>query len=62
MARHLIDIPQLAEHLGTTERHIRELVYRRDIPYVKVGRLVRFDVDAVAKWITDNTQEAAHAS
>jgi excisionase family DNA binding protein len=38
-----------AEYLGITERHLRELVYRREVPYTRVGRLLRFmphDLDA----------------
>jgi len=47
----LLDIPTLAEHLGVTERHIRRLVFDKRIPYVKVGRLVRFDPVEIAAWI-----------
>lgn len=47
----LIDIPATADKLATTERHVRELIYRREIPYLKVGRLVRFDTDELAEWI-----------
>lgn len=39
----LVDAEHLAERLGVTERMIRELRYRREIPAVKVGRLVRYD-------------------
>ena len=39
----LLDIDQLAEHLGTSHRPIRRLIAERRIPYVKVGRLIRFD-------------------
>jgi excisionase family DNA binding protein len=47
----LLDIPSLAQHLGVTERHIRRLVFEKRIPYVKVGRLVRFDPTEIAGWI-----------
>jgi len=47
----LIDIPTAADKLATTERHVRELIYRREIPYLKVGHLVRFDTDELADWI-----------
>jgi excisionase family DNA binding protein len=50
---HLIDVLAAAERLGTTERHVRNLVYRQRIPYVKVGRLVRFDVAELERWLDE---------
>lgn len=46
-----VDTNTAAEHLGTTVRHIRELVYRRQIPYYKVGRLVRFKPSELDEWM-----------
>ncbi len=54
----LIDSPALAEHLGTTERHVRRLVHERRIPFIKVGRLVRFDPDEIDRWLDDHHTEA----
>ncbi len=47
----LIDAAAAADRLGTTERHVRDLVFRRRIPDVKVGQLVRFDVDELDAWL-----------
>lgn len=47
----LLDINELAEHLGVTHRHIRRLIAERRIPYVKVGRLIRFDPDEISGWL-----------
>lgn len=47
----LLTIDQLAEHLGTSRRHLRRLIAERRIPYVKVGRLIRFDPDEIADWL-----------
>jgi excisionase family DNA binding protein len=47
----LLDVPKAAGRLGITERHLRELIYRREVPYVKVGRLVRFDPTDLAAWL-----------
>lgn len=58
-AQRLTDVPGVAEYLGTTERHIRELVYRRRIPFVKVGRAVRFDLRTIDRWIETNTVKAS---
>jgi excisionase family DNA binding protein len=48
----LLDIGAVAERLCVTERHVRRLVAERRIPYVKVGRFVRFDPVDVADWLT----------
>jgi excisionase family DNA binding protein len=50
----LIDAETVAEYLGTSVRHIRRLVDERRIPFVKVGRHVRFDVDEVSAWVDDH--------
>jgi excisionase family DNA binding protein len=50
---HLLSIDELAEHLGVTVRHVRRLVAERRVPYLKVGRLVRFDPEDVAGWLED---------
>lgn len=47
----LLDLRQLADHLGVNERHVRRLVAERRIPFIKWGRLLRFDPDAIAAWI-----------
>lgn len=55
---YLVDIPTLAEHLGVPEGHVRRLVHERRIPFIKWGRLVRFDVDDVDRWIAASTVPA----
>jgi excisionase family DNA binding protein len=47
----LLDLPGVAEHLGTSERHVRRLVQERRIPFIKVGRFVRFDPEDIATWL-----------
>jgi excisionase family DNA binding protein len=47
----LVDIHAVAGHLGVSVRHIRRLIDERRIPFVKVGNLVRFDVDVIAGWV-----------
>ena len=55
----LIDIPTLADHLGTTVRHVRRLVAERRIPFHKVGRLVRFDPSEISAWLDEGGHRAA---
>ncbi len=48
---HLIDITALADHLGVSVRHVRQLVADRRIPFHKWGHLIRFDGAEVAEWL-----------
>jgi excisionase family DNA binding protein len=54
---HLLNAAELAERLAITERHVRRLVAERRIPYLKVGRFVRFDPVAVSRWLDDQAVE-----
>ena len=47
----LWDAGCLAEALGVEVRFVRRLVAERRIPFVKVGRYVRFEPAQVAAWI-----------
>ena len=53
----LLTIDQLAERLGTSTRHVRRLVAERRVPYLKVGKFVRFDPAEVGEWL-DRTRVA----
>lgn len=48
---HLMDVTELADHLGVEIRHIRRLVHERRIPFLKWGHLVRFDPTDVDAWL-----------
>ena len=50
----LLDIGEVADHLGVSVRHVRRLVAERRIPFVKWGHLLRFDPDELAAWIDDS--------
>jgi excisionase family DNA binding protein len=48
-----------ADYLAITERHLRELVYRREVPYTRVGRLLRFMPDDLDAYLDARTIRAA---
>jgi excisionase family DNA binding protein len=50
----LVNIDLVADHLGVSVRHIRRLIDERRIPFVKVGKFVRFDVDEIARWVDEH--------
>jgi excisionase family DNA binding protein len=47
----LLDVTEVADILGVNVRHIRRLVFENRIPYVKWGRLVRFDPRELERWL-----------
>ena len=47
----LLDIDSVAEALAVTPRHVQRLVSERRIPYLKVGRFVRFDPSELNLWL-----------
>ena len=51
----LLSLIDLQDYLGIKESHLRSLVFKRKIPFIKVGRLLRFDVDEIDQWIEKNS-------
>lgn len=51
----LLTIEQAAEQLGVTPRMIRRLTGNRQLPFVKVGRLVRIREDDIANFVSEST-------
>lgn len=50
-----IDIKATAQYTGLSAHTIYAMVSQPRIPYVKVGRLVKFDVGLLDAWIKQNT-------
>ena len=40
----MLNIKQAARFLGTTDKTLYTKIWRREIPFIKLGRSVRFDV------------------
>lgn len=47
----LLSIEQLADWLGVTDRFIRRLVAERRIPFLKIGKFIRFDPAEIEPWL-----------
>lgn len=47
----LLTVKQLSARLAIPEKTIRHWVWRKKIPYLKVGKLLRFDRGAIALWL-----------
>lgn len=52
------DIKKAAEILSVSEGTLRDWVYKRQIPFKKVGNLVRFDPSEVHRWIEERSRNA----
>lgn len=53
--RRLLSVQEAAAYTGLSPYTVYTMVSQRRIPFVKVGRLVKFDVDLLEKWIKQNT-------
>lgn len=47
----LIDIKQLSELLNVKVKTIYDWTHKGEIPHIKFGHLVRFDLDDIEKWV-----------
>lgn len=47
----LLDADEVAHVLSITPRHVRRRVAERRIPFLKVGRFVRFDPASLNLWL-----------
>lgn len=43
----LLTIEEVAAYMQASPRHVANLVRRREIPFIKLGALTRFDLDSV---------------
>ncbi len=57
MNKLLINVKQLSESTGLSVFTLYSWINQKRIPYVKVGRLVRFDPKRIEKWIEEKTVE-----
>ena len=54
----LLSMDELAERLGVTQRHVRRLVAEKRVPFLKVGRFIRFDPAEIVEWLDDTRRPA----
>jgi len=62
MSAALLTVPQLAERLGVRDRFVYRLVDERRIPFIKVGRYLRFDPADVDAYLDGRRTEAITAA
>lgn len=55
--KRLLTIAELSEFLRTPIGTIYHWISQKRIPYVKLGRSVRFDPEQVNLWVKENSQK-----
>ena len=55
MTRRIISIQEAADYTGLSVQTLYKMVSQRRIPFVKMGRLTKFDVGLLDTWIKQNT-------
>ena len=60
MQKRLITIKEASEYLGISVNTLYSWVSQRKIDYVKIGRLTKFDLRVIDKFIENNSVEAVN--
>jgi len=55
MDKRIMGICELADFLGVSKNTIYSWVWQKKIPYTKLGRLVKFDLKAIERWMEKST-------
>jgi len=53
MERRFLGINEFAEYLGVQKGTLYVWVCHRKIPFLKVGKLVKFDLKEIEEWLKD---------
>lgn len=53
MAKIFYTVDELSEYLGVEKSTVYTWVHTRQIPYYKIGRLVKFKVDEIQVWVEE---------
>ncbi len=58
MTRRLLNIKEVADYTGLSPHTLYTMVSQRRIPYVKLGRLTKFDRYELDRWIASRSVKA----
>ena len=53
MERRFIGVKELSEYLGISKHTVYYWVGMRKIPYVKMGKIVKFDLREIEEWLKE---------
>jgi len=49
-----LTVEELCQLLKLKKSYIYDLTYRKKIPFIKIGRHLRFDLEEIQKWLENN--------
>lgn len=55
----IFTVESLAKYLSVSTQWVYERVQFKEIPYIKVGKFIRFKKSAIEKWLEEQTTPAA---
>jgi excisionase family DNA binding protein len=55
MSSGLVNIKFVTNHLKVKESWLRMAIFQKKIPFIKVGRLIRFDLAEIESWLQKNS-------
>ncbi len=58
----LLSVPNAAKYLGVSDWHVRRLIWRGDLPSVRVGRLVRLDREDLDRYIAEQKSQVGNGN
>ncbi len=47
----LLTLSEACDFLKIKKSRLRTAIFRKEIPYIKIGRLIRFDLNDLHEWI-----------
>ncbi len=56
----LLNVKETAHFLNVKQGTVRYLCFTRKIPFIKVGRLVRFNLNELKLWLKSNRSNVTH--
>ena len=62
MTKELCDIKELSSYLKVSIPEIRKLVRDRKIPNLRIGNMIKFDLNSINKWLENLEEEQARKS
>jgi excisionase family DNA binding protein len=54
----LLSIRDVAEIMGVKESRVRAAIFRRELPFIKIGRLVRMKLEDIEAFLQKQRREA----
>lgn len=50
----ILNFVEAANYLKVKQSWLRMAIFQKKIPFIKVGRLIRFDLDQLNEWLQKN--------